>query len=122
MIIKNFCQFLDDNGYEIVKDAESRESRESGGRESGECRDSEKSKEKAVLRERLKRKNNRAEFKHVHDEEEDSHYKQKKKKTAWMCSHTSRAHYARGKCKSCYLSHYHKKNKKAKEPPDNNNK
>jgi hypothetical protein len=32
----------------------------------------------------------------------------KKKKNAWLCAHFSRIHYARGKCRNCYLNHYHK--------------
>ena len=27
-------------------------------------------------------------------------------KMAWLCKHTDRTHYARGKCQSCYLSSY----------------
>jgi hypothetical protein len=33
---------------------------------------------------------------------------EKKKKTAWLCPHFSRIHYARGKCRNCYLNNYHK--------------
>jgi hypothetical protein len=36
------------------------------------------------------------------------YHKQGRSKKAWLCIHVNKAHYARGKCRNCYLNFYNK--------------
>lgn len=36
------------------------------------------------------------------------YHKEGREKKAWLCPHTFKTHYARGKCRNCYLNYYHK--------------
>ncbi len=36
------------------------------------------------------------------------YHRQGRVKKAWLCPHSTRVHYARGKCRNCYLNFYHK--------------
>ncbi len=43
------------------------------------------------------------------------YHRQGRVKKAWLCPHTSKTHYARGKCRNCYLNSYHKKERQNDE-------
>jgi len=47
------------------------------------------------------------------------YHKAGREKKSWLCPHTHKVHYARGKCRNCYLKFYHKEQLNKKKSKDN---
>jgi hypothetical protein len=130
--IENFCKYLKENGYEIIKN-ESKSYENQMQQQGNICSSSSYNQPNIQDNENIIYSNN---SNIVKDEDMDGsnqarrmkelicphtdkkHYaknlcntcyhRQGRSKKAWLCPHTYKVHYARGKCRNCYLNFYHK--------------
>lgn len=110
--IENFCKFLKNNGYSIVKNSSVDENSEKESNvENQEMEDILKLHEDGNVSYTGRKENMCPHTDKRHYAKNmcnACYHRQGRVKKAWLCAHTNKTHYARGKCRNCYLNTYHK--------------
>ncbi len=110
--IENFCTYLKSNGFIIVKKSNDENISTSSKRKKNTQMFNDNSEN--ILNDNLsecsqKEEKNSFDKKFL-NKKSASTLREEKSKKSWLCPHVDKAHYARGKCRNCYLNSYHKVN------------
>lgn len=105
--IENFCTYLKSNGYIITKQSnnESIKTEKKKGLQKFRNNNSENILNESLL-ENMEKEDEISFDKQIFHKKPPN--KDEKSKKSWLCPHIDKAHYARGKCRNCYLNSYHK--------------